>query len=94
MHACTERFCVVQGPFTYEALPPSDISFVPLKQSRAFNAAELMEVGITLSHVITLPCTLYLEYTCLLCGQAAVLLPCAVVSHNKSCFALAALHEQ
>ncbi len=35
---------MVQGPFTYEALPPSDISFVPLKQSRAFNAAELMQV--------------------------------------------------
>ncbi len=45
VHACTHRrICVVQGPFTYEALPPSDISFVPLKQSRAFNAAELMEV--------------------------------------------------
>ena len=62
---------MVQGPFTYEALPPSDISFVPLKQSRAYNAAELMEVGITLPHVITLPCTLYIKYMCLLCDQAA-----------------------
>lgn len=34
-----------QGPFTYEALPPEDIKFVPLKQTREFNAKELMEVG-------------------------------------------------
>ena len=37
-----------QGPFTYEALPPEDIKFVPLKQSREFNAKELMEVGARL----------------------------------------------
>ena len=35
----------MQGPFTYEALPPSEISFVPLKQSRAFTAAELLQAG-------------------------------------------------
>ncbi|CAL5218775.1 g494 [Coccomyxa viridis] len=39
----THDFATLQGPFTYEALPPSEISFVPLKQSRAFNAAELMQ---------------------------------------------------
>eukprot|EP00887_Chlorella_sp_A99_P005167 scaffold40.g5167.t1 len=33
----------IQGPFTYEALPPQDIVFVPLKQEREFNGAELME---------------------------------------------------
>jgi hypothetical protein len=33
----------MQGPFTYEALPPKDISFVPLKQTRPFNAEELMQ---------------------------------------------------
>jgi phenylalanyl-tRNA synthetase beta subunit len=33
-----------RGPFTYEALPPSEISFVPLKQDRTFRADELMEV--------------------------------------------------
>ena len=36
---------IVQGPFTYEALPPSDIRFVPLKQTREFNAAELLQVS-------------------------------------------------
>jgi hypothetical protein len=35
---------LVRGPFTYEALPPADISFVPLKQAQKFRANELMEV--------------------------------------------------
>lgn len=30
-------------PFTYEALPPQDISFVPLNQSKELNGRELME---------------------------------------------------
>lgn len=30
-------------PFTYDALPPSDINFVPLKQDKSFRADELME---------------------------------------------------
>lgn len=34
-----------QAPFTYEALPPEDIKFVPLKQTREFNAKDLMQVG-------------------------------------------------
>eukprot|EP00198_Chlamydomonas_reinhardtii_P009783 XP_001699120.1 predicted protein [Chlamydomonas reinhardtii] len=33
----------MHGPFTYEALPPEDIRFVPLKQTREFNAKELMQ---------------------------------------------------
>lgn len=36
---------VVQGPFTYEALPPEDIKFVPLKQTREFDAKSLMQVS-------------------------------------------------
>lgn len=35
----------VQGPFTYEALPPEEIKFVPLKQTQEFNAKDLMQVG-------------------------------------------------
>ena len=31
------------GPFTYEALPPKDISFVPLNQTRRMNGEELMQ---------------------------------------------------
>ncbi|XP_014509888.1 phenylalanine--tRNA ligase beta subunit, cytoplasmic [Vigna radiata var. radiata] len=33
----------LEGPFTYEALPPSSITFTPLKQERSFRADELME---------------------------------------------------
>ena len=41
----TLRFCLCgQGPFSYEALPPSDITFVPLKQTREFRADALLQV--------------------------------------------------
>ncbi|KAH6821541.1 tRNA synthetase beta subunit family protein [Perilla frutescens var. hirtella] len=33
----------IKGPFTYEALPPKNINFVPLKQTRSFSADALME---------------------------------------------------
>ncbi|KAI9812129.1 MAG: phenylalanine--tRNA ligase subunit beta [Pycnora praestabilis] len=33
----------VKGPFTYEALPPEKISFVPLNQTKQMNGAELMK---------------------------------------------------
>jgi phenylalanyl-tRNA synthetase beta chain len=39
----THDLATVRGPFTYEALPPSDIRFVPLKQAREFRADELLE---------------------------------------------------
>ncbi|RYP48818.1 hypothetical protein DL768_005326 [Monosporascus sp. mg162] len=38
----THDLSTVQGPFTYEALPPQDISFVPLNQSKKMTAEELM----------------------------------------------------
>jgi phenylalanyl-tRNA synthetase beta chain len=40
----THDLAKCRGPFTYEAQPPSEISFVPLKQTRKFRADELMEV--------------------------------------------------
>ena len=39
----THDLSTLQGPFTYEALPPEDIRFTPLKQTREFNAKELVE---------------------------------------------------
>lgn len=33
----------MQGPFTYRALPPSEITFTPLKQTEPFRADALME---------------------------------------------------
>ncbi|XP_057474168.1 phenylalanine--tRNA ligase beta subunit, cytoplasmic-like [Actinidia eriantha] len=39
----THDLDTLEGPFTYEALPPSQINFVPLKQVFSFKADELME---------------------------------------------------
>ena len=33
----------LKGPFTYEALPPKDIKFVPLNQTQEMDGEELME---------------------------------------------------
>lgn len=38
----THDLDTVQGPFTYEALPPRDIKFIPLNQTKEFTAEELM----------------------------------------------------
>ena len=40
----THDLDTVQGPFTYEALPPEDIRFVPLNQKKEMSAIELMEL--------------------------------------------------
>ncbi|CAN4113829.1 unnamed protein product [Withania somnifera] len=39
----THDLDTIEGPFTYEALPPAEINFVPLKQTKNFRADELME---------------------------------------------------
>ncbi|KAL1825022.1 hypothetical protein DCAR_0313129 [Daucus carota subsp. sativus] len=39
----THDLDTIEGPFTYEALSPTDINFVPLKQERSFRADELMK---------------------------------------------------
>lgn len=39
----THDLDTIEGPFTYEALPPSDIEFKPLKQMETFKADKLME---------------------------------------------------
>jgi phenylalanyl-tRNA synthetase beta subunit len=39
----THDLDTLQGPFTYEALPPEDIKFVPLNQTKSMNAVELMK---------------------------------------------------
>jgi len=38
----THDLDTVKGPFTYEALAPEDIVFVPLNQTKTMNARELM----------------------------------------------------
>ncbi|KAI7748301.1 hypothetical protein M8C21_012108, partial [Ambrosia artemisiifolia] len=39
----THDLDTIEGPFTYEALPPSEIEFKPLKQVETFKADKLME---------------------------------------------------
>ncbi|XP_074275042.1 phenylalanine--tRNA ligase beta subunit, cytoplasmic [Silene latifolia] len=39
----THDLDTIQGPFTYEALSPEEINFVPLKQVKKFRADELMK---------------------------------------------------
>lgn len=39
----THDLDTVEGPFSYEALPPQDISFIPLSQSKEFAADELLD---------------------------------------------------
>ncbi|GFQ05533.1 probable phenylalanine--tRNA ligase beta subunit [Phtheirospermum japonicum] len=39
----THDLDTIEGPFTYEALPPQEINFVPLKQTKNFRADGLME---------------------------------------------------
>ena len=34
----------LQGPFTYEALRPEEINFVPLKQKKMYQSRQLLEV--------------------------------------------------
>jgi phenylalanyl-tRNA synthetase beta chain len=38
----THDLDTIKGPFTYEALKPTDIKFIPLNQTREMNGAELM----------------------------------------------------
>lgn len=38
----THDLDTIQGPFTYQAKAPKDISFVPLNQTKEMNGEELM----------------------------------------------------
>ncbi|KAK3359669.1 phenylalanyl-tRNA synthetase beta chain [Lasiosphaeria hispida] len=38
----THDLDTIQGPFTYDALPPKDINFIPLNQTKKMNGEELM----------------------------------------------------
>lgn len=47
----THDLDTIEGPFSYEALPPSDIKFIPLGQTKEFTAPELMELYSLESHL-------------------------------------------
>lgn len=40
----THDLDTIQGPFTYDALPPEDIKFKALNQTEVHSAAELMDI--------------------------------------------------
>ena len=39
----THDLDTIHGPFSYEALPPKDIKFVPLNQSKEMDGVEMMK---------------------------------------------------
>ncbi len=39
----THDLDTIKGPFTYEALAPEDINFIPLNQTKKMNGMELMK---------------------------------------------------
>lgn len=50
----THDLDTIEGPFTYEALPPEEIKFAPLNQIKVMTATELMkfyEVSSTAVHI-------------------------------------------
>jgi phenylalanyl-tRNA synthetase beta chain len=47
----THDLDTIRGPFTYEALPPKDINFVPLNQTKKINGEELMGFYETDKHL-------------------------------------------
>nr|CAG4647781.1 EOG090X03QT [Moina brachiata]SVE92925.1 EOG090X03QT [Moina brachiata] len=47
----THDLDTIQGPFTYEALPPTSIKFKPLNQEKEYTAAELMDLYANESHL-------------------------------------------
>lgn len=47
----THDLDAIKGPFTYEAMAPKDINFVPLNQTKPLNGAELMSYYETDRHL-------------------------------------------
>jgi len=47
----THDLDTLEGPFTYEALPPKDINFIPLNQTRKMNGDQLMQFYETDKHL-------------------------------------------
>lgn len=47
----THDLDTIEGPFIYDAKPPSEIKFIPLNQTKEYLASELMELYSTDSHL-------------------------------------------
>lgn len=53
----THDLDTIRGPFTYEALPPKDIKFIPLNQTQEMDGEELMTFYEVHSHSVTVTST-------------------------------------
>ena len=62
----THDLDTLQGPFTYEALPPKDIKFTPLNQTHEMNGEQLMQFYEKRSTPLTIPAH-YPRLSCLPC---------------------------
>ena len=68
----------MQAPFTYQALPPEAISFVPLKQTQTFNAQQLFQVRSQLQCSCQAPAVKLWQCTCRTC-LCSITWPCSHV---------------
>lgn len=93
---CTRAYLwpfALQAPFTYEALPPEKINFIPLKQKKSFNGRELMQVWQSeLSHWCD-PCKWSNIFACCLSMVTGALINVAslqlyLAEHHKGCLPL------
>ena len=48
----THDLDTIQGPFYYDAKKPEEIKFIPLKQTREFNAKDLLEFYLVIAYLI------------------------------------------
>jgi phenylalanyl-tRNA synthetase beta chain len=86
----THDLAKVQGPFTYEALPPKEIKFVPLNQEKEYDAAELMEFYRTdpsVKHIKPYTDIIYDSpvYPVIYDAERTVLSLPPIINGNKSC---------
>lgn len=61
----THDLDTIEGPFIYDAKPPSEIKFVPLNQTQEYTAIELMELySVSYNEIIFMCvyCFFLLEY--------------------------------
>ena len=86
----THDLSKVKGPFTYEALPPKDISFVPLAQEKEYDAASLMDFYRTdpsVKHIKPYTDIIYDSpvYPVIMDSERSVLSLPPIINGNKSC---------
>ncbi|GAV67255.1 LOW QUALITY PROTEIN: B3_4 domain-containing protein/B5 domain-containing protein [Cephalotus follicularis] len=80
----THDLDTLQGPFAYEALPPPDINFVPLKQVKNFRADDLMKF-YEVSPIFMLSIFLYIDEQFLCIGVVSSDYVTSTGNHMSNC---------